>query len=166
MSERQENLDHLAAAYSQKMVEVIGQYVKGKDNKQVKATEADTLYTKALGVLQEHGLYAMALYLLYRSGNQSGGDTKAYDAEALIATQTMAWLWDMLGHAALSELQVRPEQSIGWETLNTRQHKDAILSFFSDRLCASDLGRLLFIKELFEQTLTYARYHARALREK
>jgi len=165
MNEHEKNLDHLAAKYSQEMVEVIGKYVKG-DDKKVEAAQADTLYTKALGVLQEHGLYAMTLYLLYRSGNQLGADTKQYNnAEELVATQTMGLLWRMLGEDDLAELNVKPEQSIGWDVLNERKHKDAILSHFSDHLCASDLGRLLFVKELFAQTLTYARYHARALRE-
>jgi hypothetical protein len=164
MNGHKENLDRLAAAYSQKMVEVIGQPIKKKD-RVVKANEADTLYTKALGVLQEHGLYAMALYLLYRSGNQSSADTEKYDAEELVATQTMAHLWQMLGEDALAALNVKPGQSIGWETLNGRQQKEALLSYFSDHLCAGDLGRLLFVKELLAQTLTYARYHARALRE-
>jgi len=164
MNEHKENLDRLSAAYSQKMVQVIGKPVKG-DNKQVEAEQADTLYTKALGVLQEHGLYAMTLYLLYRSSDQTGADTKKYDAEGLVATQTMGWLWQMLGEDALTQLQVKPGRSIDWNTLNGREQKDAILSHFSDNLCASGLGRLLFVKELFEQTLTYARYHARALRK-
>ncbi len=168
MSNRRQNLDRLAAARSQEMVKVIGEFIK--DNRQVKATEADNLYTKALGVLQEHGLYAMALYLLCRSGNQTGADTTKYSAEELIATQTMANLWAMLSEEALAELQVKPEQSIDWTALNGRDRngrdrKEAILAHFSDNLCGSDLGRMLFIKELFAQTLIYARYHARALRE-
>ncbi len=116
-------------------------------------------------MLQEHGLYALALYLLYRSGNETGKDTKKYTAEELLSTQTLGLLWEMLSEAALAELQVNPKQSISWDVLNERKQKDAILTYFSTCLCASDLGRLLFIKELFEQTLTYARYHARALRE-
>jgi len=163
MSNHRQNLDRLAAARSQELVKVIGKTVKG--NKQVKATEADSLYTKALGVLQEHGLYATALYLLYRSGNQTGEDTQKYSAEELIATQTMANLWAMLSEEALAELRVRPEQSIDWTALNTHDQKEAILAHFSTNLCGSDLGRMFFIKKLFAQTLTYARYHARALRE-
>jgi len=163
MSNRRQNLDRLAAARSQEMVKVIGEFIK--DNRQVKATEADNLYTKALGVLQEHGLYAMALYLLYRSGNQTGADTTKYSAEELIATQTMANLWAMLSEWALADLRVKPEQSIDWTVLNGRDQKKTILTHFSENLCASDLGRMFFVKELFEQALIYARYHARALRE-
>ena len=163
MSDQRHNLDRLAAARSQELVRVIGKSIKG--DKQVRATEADNLYTKALGVLQEHGLYAMALYLLYRSGNQTGNNTKKYSAEELIATQAMANLWAMLGEEALTELHVMPERSIDWMALNSRDHKEAILTHFSDDLCGSDLGRMLFVKGLFEQTLIYARYHARALRE-
>jgi len=163
MSNRRQNLDRLAAARSQEMVKVIGEFIK--DNRQVKATEADNLYTKALGVLQEHGLYAMALYLLYRSGNQTGADTTKYSAEELIATQTMANLWAMLSEEALADLRVKPEQSIDWTVLNGRDQKKTILTHFSENLCASDLGRMFFVKELFEQALIYARYHARALRE-
>lgn len=164
MNTHEENLDRLAAVYSQKMIGVIGLATK-KETKPVEAAQADTLYTKALGVLQEHGLYALALYLLYRSGNQMGTDSTKYEAEELIATQTLALLLQLLGEEVLSDLQVKPEQIVTWDQLNARQQKDAILVYISSRLCASDLGRLLFIKELFSQTLTYARYHARALRE-
>jgi len=160
MSEQRQNLDHLAAIYSQKMVKVI------QSDQVKKPSEADNVYTKALGVLQERGLYALALYLLYRSGDKTARDTEKCSAEELIATQTMAHLWAMLRENALAKLKVKPEQDIQWESLNSRAHKDAILSHFSDRLCADDLGRMLFIKELFEQTLIYARYHARATPEK
>lgn len=94
-----------------------------------------------------------------------GTDSTKYEAEELIATQTLALLLQLLGEEVLSDLQVKPEQIVTWDQLNARQQKDAILVYISSRLCASDLGRLLFIKELFSQTLTYARYHARALRE-
>jgi hypothetical protein len=163
MSDHRQNLDRLAAARSQELVKVIGKPVKG--DRSVKATEADNLYTKALGVLQEHGLYATALYLLYRSGSQTGDDTTKYSAEELVATKTMTNLWAMLSEDALAELQVRPEHTIDWTALNDRDQKEAVLTHFSENLCGSDLGRMLFIKELFVQTLIYARYHARALRE-
>lgn len=160
MSKLEQNLDRLAATYSQKMVEVI------QSDQVKKPSEADNVYTKALGVLQEHGLYAMALYLLYRSGDKTGEETRKCSAEELIATQTMAHLWAMLREDVLAELRIKPEQDIQWEHLNTRQHKDAILSHFANNICAGDLGRMLFVKELFAQTLIYARYHARATPEK
>jgi hypothetical protein len=160
MNANRQNLDYLAATYSQRMVQVI------QSDQVKKPSEADNVYTKALGVLQEHGLYAMALYLLYRSGDKTTEGTKKCSAEELIATQTMAHLWAMLREDTLAELQVKPEQDIQWRHLNSREHKDAILSHFSDTLCAGDLGRMLFIKELFAQTLIYARYHARATPKK
>lgn len=155
MKGQTQNLDYLAASYSQTMVTQLVETDK------IKPSEADNLFTKALGVLQGQGLYAMALYLLYRSGDRTGGDMSRCSAEELAATTTMAELWGMLRNNALTVLEVTPSQRIGRDILNLGESKDAILKHFSDTLCASDLGRMLFIKELFQQTLIYARYHAR-----
>lgn len=154
MSNVEMNLDRVAAMHAQEMVAVIG---TGK----VKSSDADNLFTKALGVLQGHGLYAMALYLLYRSGDRVGPTIES--AEEQVATWTMAQIWQMLSDEALTELSIAPAHTISRQDLNRRENKDTILAHFSNVLCADDLGRMLFVKRIFEQTLIYARYHARAM---
>nr|WP_290665323.1 hypothetical protein [Ardenticatena sp.] len=154
-------LDYLAMATSHKIAEVIGKRVK---NTTVQARDLETLATKALGVLQSQGIYAMALFLFSRSGKETKEETKEekMSAEERVATQILSWLWPLRDpHGALGNLQKnenQPQTDKGFDEIN--QNKCYMLQEWAD--LSSDLPTLLLVRDLYEQTLIYTRYHAKA----
>jgi hypothetical protein len=99
--------------------------------------EVENLITKTLGVLQENGVYACLLYLYScseRGDNEIGGITRIN-------------LINILDY-----LNKTPPK--GTDSKN-------MLRYFGDEIC-SDLDVLLMTKQLWEQTLIYARYGAKA----
>ncbi len=127
MSENiQLNLDRLAAQHAQEII---------RRTQSQKASDVDNTVTKALGVLQENGVYACFLYLLAKE-KENGS----------VVVEEMLNLLDGLG--------------FGWgkpENLSP----DKVLSHISEKVTA-DLERLLLAKETLEQMLIYARYGAKA----
>ncbi len=122
------NLDLLAAQTAQAII---------TDTRSQEAGGVDNLITKALGVLQENGVYAGLLYLYSR--------TNATDKP--IAETTRKKLLALTSELGLST----PE----------RTDASTALKFLTDDIC-NDLDRLLLVKQLWEQTLIYARYGAKA----
>lgn len=122
----QPNLDRLAAKYAQAIIS----RTAGK-----KASDVDNTVTKALGVLQENGVYACFLYVLAKE-KENGG----------VVVEEMLNLLDGLG--------------FGWGQ-PVDNGAETILSHISERVTV-DLERLLLTKETLEQMLTYARYGAKA----
>jgi hypothetical protein len=117
------NLDQFAAQYAQKIVATGGASIENP-------------VTKALGVLQEQGVYACILFLLASK-------------QQTILTPLYTLLDKLPGIANKEEIPSERTSA-----------KDA-LKFYSDRVCG-DLDTLLLVKELYEQTLIYARYGAKA----
>lgn len=117
------NLDQKAAKYAQEIV------AKG-------GADIENPVTKALGILQEQGVYACILYLLANKDNT-------------ILPQLYALLQELPTFKTRNDIP----------TKNT-EAKD-ILKFYSDSVCHG-LDILLLAKELYEQTLIYARYGAKA----
>ena len=133
------NLDQKAAQHAQEMV---GNGVGVKDAKAV-----EILITKTLGVLQEQGVYAALLFLFSRSGE-----------EPKIAREIRQSLYFLLK-------ELPPYQND--ETLtgfDKESNPQEVLPFFSGSVC-ENLDTLLLVKELYEQTLVYARYGAKAAGE-
>ncbi len=133
------NLDKLAAERAQAMV------TQAKDGIQGVKKPVDTLerlVTKALGVLQEQGVYAMMLFLFSRSGD-----------EAKIAPLIRAQLF-----AALKPLPpFRDDVDVPCGDSDAQ----VALKFYTDEV-VDDLDTLLLVRDLYEQTLIYARYGAKA----
>lgn len=136
------NLDLLAAKTAQEMIANTRVYRDPKDNaeKSIEAGAVDTLVTKALGVLQENGVYAVQLYLYSRTNAD----------EERIAKQVREGLLFLLSELGLREL---PQ-------LKSTNAKVA-LAFLTEHIC-NNLDTLLMVKQLWEQTLIYARYGAKA----
>lgn len=114
------NLDYLAAKHAQAVVGA--------------GVEENTL-TKALGVLQEQGVYACFLYLV-ANGKEDGKTI----IQKMLALFRDLQLPDLPAHNA--------------------SEQDA-LQYVANHL-ASDLPRLLLAREALEQMLIYARYGAKA----
>ncbi|MCL0081580.1 hypothetical protein M1N64_05065 [Peptococcaceae bacterium] len=104
----------------------------------IKAKEVEILITKSLGVLQTNGVYAGILYLYSRSGK-----------DAAIAKIVREKMLGMLKH-----LSKKTDESIPTDT-------KLALAYVANNIC-NDLDKLLLTKQLWEQTLIYARYGAKA----
>lgn len=127
------NLDQHAAWAAQQII--------NKTKSKCKKSDIDNLVTKALGVLQENGIYACTLYLLSRTNK----------TEKPIAQQVTPALFGLL----------EKPLNLGKPT---GQRPDYLAHISSDSI-AGDLDTLLLVKEVWEQTLIYARYGAKALPE-
>lgn len=128
------NLDRLAAQHAQSVI---------TNTNNQKASDIENTVTKALGVLQEDGVYACFLYLLAKE-----------KAKGKTVVQEMLNLLQELG--------------FGWNKPQKYGNDDiassVILKHITDNV-TQDLERLLLTKEILEQMLIYARYGAKARQE-
>lgn len=99
--------------------------------------DTENSITKALGVLEEQGVYALFLYLHAREKNQWGRSTSRELATFL--RQNPSQQNPLLGSTS--------ESSDIFPALQT---------------LARDLDKLLFARDLLHRALVYARYHAKA----
>jgi hypothetical protein len=123
-----ENLDRLCAKYGYEFADTIKK-VLNSDAKKV-----ESLITKALGVLQEQGLYAFALFC------ESRGSTEKKGAEEMkkITTELLKDKLSLISDNKLLE-EIRKDNGL-----------------------ASRLDALLLAIQVLEKSLIYARYHAKA----
>lgn len=130
------NMDQLAARHAQNMV-------SNTQDKEKKLVETlDRLVTKTLGVLQEQGVYAMMLFLLSRTSD-----------EAKITPVIRKELLEMVKQLPAFLDAATPDPDKG---------KDKnILRFYSNEVM-DDLDTLFLVRDLYEQTLIYARFGAKA----
>lgn len=119
------NLDYLAATHVQKIID--GTTDQRPDN-------VDNAVTKALGMLQEHGVYACFLYLLAKEGK--------------------------IGEIAIKEMLNVLKKSLSL-TMPNGLRPEVVLKHITDHV-TNDLERLLLAKEVLEQMLIYTRYGAKA----
>lgn len=127
------NLDLLAAQAAQKIIDDTTTI----NNVRLEAGKVDNLVTKALGVLQENGVYAALLYLYSRTEK----------VDKFVAEKTRMKLLALTSELGLS--------------VPTSNDAGTNLKFITENIC-NDLDRLLLVKQLWEQTLIYARYGAKA----
>ncbi len=126
------NLDKIAADRSREMLE---------------ASDKETLerlVTKALGVLQSQGVYALMLFLFSRKSD-----------EGKIAPFVRKALYNVL----LSLPNFKDDEELKDFTENSTAQD--VLKWYSDKI-VEDLDTLLLVRDLYEQTLIYARFHAKA----
>lgn len=120
------NLDRLAAQSAQELI---------RKTQEKKKQDVDNAITKALGVLQENGVFACFLYLLAKE-----------DAIGRIVVSEMLTLLEKLGH--------------GWGKPDTDSAEN-ILKFITDKITVN-LETAILAKEMLEQMLIYARYSVKA----
>lgn len=123
-----ENLDRLCAEYGNKIAEDLTKVFND-------AKKAETLITKALGVLQEQGLYAFALFCKSRGDKEKAGGQK------------------------LIELT----KELLKDRLKIIKGDDFLEEIRKNNGLASNLDNLIFSINIIESALIYARYHAKAL---
>ncbi len=140
-------LDRLAAKTAQDIIDARG----SASNSLV-----ENVATKTLGVLQEQGVYAAVLFLLSRP-----------ESERNIANVVITHLLQLLGHSDLTHLGAAyPNATITSHWV--LQNEQNILRHFAEGVSgssgvATNLQRLMAVRSLFEQTLIYVRYGAKAL---
>ncbi|MBT9141408.1 MAG: hypothetical protein DDT30_02000 [Dehalococcoidia bacterium] len=105
-----------------------------------KAKDKENLATKGLGVLLENGPYGLVLYLETSRKKEIGRQYIKDLVELCCCEQLKAYL------------DVPAPSNADFQN-TTKWLKDL----------ATDIDRYLFVKRLWQQTLTYARYHAKAL---
>jgi hypothetical protein len=176
-------LDKLCAEAAHKIIdnviaEIIKQNKVSRDAAMSTAKEADVFTTKVLGVLQEQGVYAAVLFILSRFGADLGKkdndeSDKKVKTERIVTRVLLINLLRLLGNSKLGGLEAAyPSENfnddkkdwIQWVQTNQRN----ILRHFAEGVngqngIATNLQRLLAVKSLFEQTLIYVRYGAKAL---
>ncbi len=104
-----------------------------------RATDVENLATKALGILQENGPYAAMLFLYSRPKTDDEIARPIREQLVDIAAKTL--------HVGI-----------------VRHEVDEALRFVAG-ITAADLEYLLLVKQLWEQTLIYTRYGAKARKE-
>lgn len=142
------NLDYQAAHYAQRVIE--------ETRRVEKATDVENAVTKALGVLQENGVYACFVFALSRAKPGDGGNQSDEAVIFSIIVREMLWL--------INELPVdcpTPPISQDTEPRGISSQAEQILNHVATHI-TKNLERLLLVKELLEQMLIYARYGAKA----
>ncbi len=135
MSTMGTNLEQVAAAQAREAV--------SQAQQQSMADTLERVATKALGVLQEQGVYALVLYLYARPEREA-------EAARLVRGALFA-AWQALPGVP-SEVQALHRDTPALKALHV----------FEKHLLP-DVRRLMLARELFEQTLIYIRYAARAV---
>ncbi len=145
------NLDRLAAGHAQTLItRLVNERGKrdpeapdgstgGTDNKsniKKRAASVENSVTKALGVLQENGVYACFLYVLAKEKE---------NGRVMI---------DVM-------LDLLEDLPFEWQRPATTDAQ-AVLAHISDKV-TTDLEKLLMAREVLEQMLIYARYGAKAI---
>ncbi|NJK52089.1 MAG: hypothetical protein HC936_03385 [Leptolyngbyaceae cyanobacterium SU_3_3] len=125
------NLDRLAAKHAQAVI---------ANTKDSKSSDVENTVTKALGVLQEDGVYACFVYLLAKEKEPG----KKVIEQMLDLLEGLGFGWNK--PVKENKVDLRP---------------DVVLKHITDHV-TQDLERLLLAKETLEQMLIYARYGAKA----
>lgn len=123
-----ENLDYLCMEYGQKIPE-------DKDS--------ETFITKALGVLQENGPYAMFLFLEEGKNKDKTKGIAGRCYDSLTGIVKNGEIEGFFGSAPSGQ----PLEKISKWLIGV----------------SKDIDKLFFLKKILEQTLVYARYYSKAL---
>lgn len=109
------------------------------EDDQTSMNDKENTLTKALGVLAENGIYAMSVFLLSCHKPEYGKKVLG----------TLVQLWS--------------DPRMGLITAGNRQPRDMLVTIRSE--ITTNLASLILAKKMTEQSLTFARYHAKALKE-
>lgn len=143
------NLDYLAAKHAQRII---------ADTASVKkASDVENAVTKALGVLQENGVYACFVFALSRAKPGEKGELAKEAIIFSIIIREMLWLLKELPHTLPDELPIEATAS----SVAIAPKAAQILHLVAEHV-TRELERLLLAKEVLEQMLIYARYGAKA----
>ena len=115
-----------------------------------KANDAENIVTKSLGVLTEQGIYAFGLFLATRKRGQDNSVATSIDNALRKLLKDTKFLTDNLTNIPKSEIA-----EFCREITAPNENESSV----------DALRRILLIKQMFETTLTYARYAAKARKD-
>ena len=115
-----------------------------------KANDAENIVTKSLGVLTEQGIYAFGLFLATRKRGQDHSVATSIDNALRKLLKDTKVLTDNLTNIPKSEIA-----EFYREITAPNENESSV----------DALRRILLIKQMFETTLTYARYAAKARKD-
>ncbi|MBX3183953.1 MAG: hypothetical protein KIT72_00390 [Polyangiaceae bacterium] len=135
--------------------------------------DTENSITKALGVLEEQGVYALLLYLVARESGKFVPDLLEF-MEQWCGLQNGRQLWNSWAdkrkkldefEKKLKSAKAQGERDKAKKDLDAAKKtandaRDAIFNALSGH--SSDLDKLLFARDLLHRALVYARYHAKA----
>jgi hypothetical protein len=141
MSHTPLNLDRLAAQLALRMVDR-----EARDLKDVSQPieTLERLVSKTLGVLQAQGVYSMILFLFSRTS----------DEQKVARLCVLPRMFEVLKEI--------PPFDQGADIPDSRGNCKAALRWYVDNVL-EELDTLLLLRDLYEQTLIYARYGAKAV---
>lgn len=140
------NLDLEAAGKAQAIIQ------EAVVNSQIKSSEVENLVTKALGVVQENGIFAGLLYLY----SVKDKDTKIAKP---VRTELLKLLPKITTETSATIDAIIAMESAGQTKEAARQALNRIIAV------SENLETLLLVKQVWEQTLIYARYGAKTQNE-
>ena len=117
-----------------------------------KANDAENIVTKSLGVLTEQGIYAFGLFLATRKRGQDHSVATSIDNALRKLLKDTKFLTDNLTNIPKSKIAEFYREITAENKSKNESSVDA-------------LRRILLIKQMFETTLTYARYAAKARKD-
>ncbi len=134
------NLDKIAQDKAREML--------GNKDEKPDIETLERLITKALGVLQSQGVYALMLFLFSRTSKED---------------KTAPFIRKALYKALLRIPNFKDNQELSSFKDNDSDHKK-VTEWYSKNI-TENLDTLLLVRDLYEKILVYARFHAKAAKE-
>jgi hypothetical protein len=149
------NLERYTAEHGQKIAHIVCR--DGEDGP-VDGDKAENCVRKALGVLQESGVFALILFCLSQvpTNGQLKDEGRAY---LKIVKETI----ELLGCDETSGLGLAFTDLLPEHALREAQCRENLLNYVRDNLLA-DHRTTFLVRHLFEQTLNYALFGIQALK--
>jgi hypothetical protein len=144
------NLDKLAAERAQEMVR---RAREGIPEVRSPIETLERLATKTLGVLQEQGVYAMLLFLFSRTSDEE-------KVAPVVRGELFNALKELPGFKDNTEVQSLHENTDAQRALETYSK-----NVLDERNSPGGLDTLLLIRDLYEKTLIYTRFGAKAAKK-
>ncbi|OKY78317.1 MAG: CRISPR-Cas system related protein, small subunit of CASCADE complex [Candidatus Methanohalarchaeum thermophilum] len=130
-------------------------------SKEIASSTSDIENTiqKALGVLQEDGIYAFTVYLDSEGGFKGRDDRRNVENEIL---NNSLWILDDNFNLNTHTQENSSDESEVQGSSRGLKEKKEVFDELNDFL-SSNLDNIFLAKDILEKTLIYARYHAKAL---
>ncbi|MBD3180956.1 hypothetical protein GF312_01620 [Candidatus Poribacteria bacterium] len=158
------NLERITATYAQSITKCIKDTENNGDNK-ITAEMTENCVTKTLGILQENGIYASFVYMLSRI--KTAANLANHKPESHCYIYIVHQLITLLRDPGTQNLGLVLDEVARNETPIKKGEipikKGKILSYVSQKL-TNTIDDVLIVHKLFEQTLIFARYGAKALK--
>lgn len=139
------NLEPICAEYGMDLVDK-----RGEND----LADCENIINKALGVLVENGIYAMTVFFM-TCNKPKYGDIALKNLVTLLADDKVALLPKKLTMLlADNKVTLRPGE---------KEKEEIVQLLLAIRSLTTDLHKLLLARKVLEETLTFARYHCKAL---